>query len=306
MTIRRAIVFGGTGFLGRRIVAALVNQGIAVGVAARNPSRASSVIKVDADGTRIELLKADVTDRSSIVPAVAGADAVVNCVSLYVESGKTTYQAVHVDGARNVAEAAANSGVKQLVHISGIGSDSSSPSGYVRARGDGEKVVRHAFPDAVILRPSVMFGRGDAFLSTIAQVAGISPVIPLFGIGDTKLQPVSADDVAEAAVRAITAPRALAGVYEIGGPEVVTYRTIVERVLDWTGRRRFLLPFPFVGWRLLATAAQVLPAPPLTEGQVALMKQDNVVGHGTKSLSDLGLAPRPMADVAPAYLTGTT
>jgi uncharacterized protein YbjT (DUF2867 family) len=296
---QRIIVFGGTGFLGRRIVSTLATSGATVGVAARHPRIPRSA--ATANG-RVTPIAADVTDASSVARAVDGADAVVNCVGLYVESGALSLQAIHVRGARNVATAAAKANVDALIHVSGIGSTPSSSSAYIRARGDGEAVVRNAFPDATILRPSVIFGAGDALLSGIAQVAAATPVIPLFGYGDTRLQPVFVDDVAAAVARAIASPAARGAVYELGGPEILTYREIVERVLEWTGHHRVLLPFPFMGWELLTSAMKILPSPPLTDTQVALMKNDNVVGGDARRFADLGLTPRSMAEVAPAYL----
>jgi uncharacterized protein YbjT (DUF2867 family) len=299
MASDHVVVFGGTGFLGRRIVCELAAQKMNIVVAARHPSISQNAA---AGGGRIRSIAADVIDPSSIARAVGNASAIVNCVSLYVESDDATFQAVHVRGARNVAGAAAKAGVGALVHISGIGSDESSATPYICARGRGEAAVHDMFPDATILRPSVMFGRGDAVLSAIADIAAITPVIPMFGVGDTRLQPVYVDDVAKAVQRAIATSGARGAVYELGGPEIVSYRTLVERVLQWTDRQRILLPFPFFGWQFLAKIAQLLPKPPLTEGQVVLMERDNVVNQNARKFGDLGLTPKAMAEIVPKYL----
>lgn len=280
-------VFGGTGFLGRRIVARLAEAGVAVRVASRHPAAAAG------NEGRAVPVAADVTDPASVARAVEGAGAVVNCVSLYVESGAATFGDVHVIGARTVAAAAAARGLR-LVHVSGIGADATSRSPYVRARGRGEEEVRAAHSGATILRPSVMFGPDDAFLNALDRIAAATPVIPLFGAGGTRLQPVHVADVAAAAVRAVGTPDAQGRVFELGGPEILSYRQIVERVLRWKGRRRLLLPLPFAVWDLLAAAGRWLPAAPVSEGQVALMKRDNVVSGAAAGFAELGMTPRPL------------
>lgn len=290
MPSRRAVVFGGSGFLGRRAVAALEDDGIDAVASTRHPH---------GDG-----IAADVTDQASVERAVAGAAVVVNSVALYVETANASFHDVHVRGARNVAMAASEAGAEVLVHISGIGADTDSPSAYVRARAEGETAVREAFPDAIILRPSVMFGPDDSFLNGLAGVVARAPVVPLFGTGATRLQPVFVGDVAAAVAAAARRPAARGAVYELGGPEVLTYREILHRVMQWTGHRRPLLPFPWLGWSLLVRAARLLPSPPLTEAQVALMRHDNIAAPDTRGLGDLDVTPTAMSAIAPGYLTG--
>ena len=297
--LRCATVFGGTGFLGRRVVAALAVGGTNVIVASRNPSDVT--LQHSALG-KVSVISADVTDPPSITPALEGAQAVANCVGLYMESDTLTFEAVHVEGARNVAVAAARAGLKSCIQISGIGSDADSPSPYIRARGRQEVVVRASFPGATILRPSVMFGRGDTFLSAIAGVVTKTPIIPLFGTGGTRLQPVWVDDVAQAVRHCMVLLEARGATFELGGPEILTYRQIVRQVLESTGRRRLLMPFPMGGWRLVASLARMLPSPPLTEGQVALMRQDNIVDPDLGKLSDLGITATTMSAVSRTYL----
>ena len=284
-------VFGGTGFLGRRIVQALLARGPTVRVAARHPDRAAFPEASD----RLRRVVADVTDESSVRAAVEGASAVANAVGLYVECGDATFRAVHVDGARRVAEAAARESAR-LLHVSGIGSDADAASPYVRARGRGENAVR-ACNGATVFRPCVMIGAGDAFLTTLTGLVRRLPVFPLFGDGSTRLQPVFVGDVAEAAAAALVGPDQRPGIHELGGPEVQTYRALVELVMQHCGRRRALLRVPFPVWDDLAAASSVLPAPPLTEGQVALMKRDNVADPDLPGLEALGVAPTTVEDV---------
>ena len=280
-------VFGGTGFLGRRIVRSLLARGATVRVAARHPDRAAFPEASD----RLQRVVADVTDEVSVRAAVEGAGAVANAVALYVERGDATFRAVHLDGARRVAEAAAREGAR-LLHVSGIGSDADAASPYVRARGRGENAVRAACNGATVFRPCVMIGAGDAFLTTLTGLVRRLPVFPLFGDGSTRLQPVFVGDVAEAAATALVGPDQRPGIHELGGPEVQTYRALVELVMRHCGRRRALLPVPFPVWDGLAAASSVLPAPPLTEGQVALMKRDNVADPDLPGLEALGVLPR--------------
>lgn len=289
MAIERVTVFGGTGFLGRRIAERLLQRGLQVRVASRNveaiaPAGAEPVV-------------ADITDASTLAAALNGADAAVNAVALYVEKGNATFEAVHVDGAGALARACRQQGLARLLHISGIGADPESGSPYVRARGQGEAAVRDAFEAAQILRPSVLFAADDAFLTTLLRLVRQAPVIPLFGAGITRLQPVFADDVAEAAARVLIGAETAAPLYALGGPEVLSYRKLLDLAMEAAGRRRILVPVPFALWQAIAFASQALPNPPLTEGQVALMRQDNVVPPDLPGLEALGIAPVPLTAI---------
>jgi len=286
----RVTVFGGTGFLGRRVVRRLAGEGWLVRVAARRP-----MVPAGADRRRVELAPADIRDEAAVAAALSGAAAAVNVVGLYVERGDATFQAVHVDGAARVAEEARKAGVQRLVHISGIGSDPASPSRYVAARGRGEAVVRTEFPAATLLRPSVLFGPDDAFLRNLAAITRL-PVVPLFGRGGTRLQPAYVDDVATAFARALAAPATAGQTYELGGGTIHTYREILERVLVHQGRWRPLLPVPFAAWHLLAALAERLAEPPLTRDQITLMAADHVVPPGAATFQDLGIEPASLAD----------
>lgn len=279
-------VVGGTGFLGRHIVDALTESGYRVRVAARSPEKGdfSHLRNVP------ETVSADIRDADSLNRAIKGADGAVNCVSLYAERGELDFESIHVRGAERLARCARRNNVRSLVHISGIGVDHYSPSAYVQARERGEHAVREVFPEAVILRPSVLFGPGDDFLSTLDQVSRL-PVIPLFGHGDTRLQPVHAADVAVAVRLSIFRQASRGEVYELGGAEIRTYREIIEALLAFRKRRRLLLPFPFRLWHLLAGVAGILPNPPLTGDQVYLMQEDNVVSPEYPGFPELNYRP---------------
>ena len=294
-------VFGGTGFLGRRVVRRLAAEGATVRIAVRSPDRARSVLQA-AELERVTVLRADVHDRASVAVAVAGVDAVVNVVSLYVEKDGDTFESVHVQGARTVAQEAAAAGVARLVLVSGIGSDPHSRSPYIRARGRGELVVREAFPSATIVRPSAMFGPGDALFSTLADIARLLPAVPLIGGGRTRLQPVYVEDVAEAIVRML-AERASAGqTYELAGPGVYTLRELVRFALRLIDKRRLLVPLPFAVAGMQARFFELLPRPPLTTSQVDLLRVDNLASGALPGFRDLDIRPRAVEDIVPTYI----
>lgn len=294
-------VFGGTGFLGHRIVAKLLAEGVDVRVATRHPGRASA--PQDAKGQIIPV-QVDIHDSAAVAAAISGVDGVVNAVSLYIERGNSTFHSIHVEGAHSVAQAARKHGVKRLLHLSGIGADPTSPSDYIRARGDGESAVREAFADATIFRPSVMFGPDDAFLNTLASLSAWLPVLPLFAEGNAKLQPVFVADVAQAAAH-VLAGRGSEQIYELGGPNILSYRQLLEMVLRSTHRRRLLLPVPIFVWDGLAATSQLLPSPPLTEAQVALLKQDNVTSPEAPGLQELNVSPTPLKTILDKYFAQT-
>ena len=298
MPIQKVTVFGGTGFLGRRIVERLLGRGLQVRVASRSAEAGKTTSSA---AGKLSAIKADIRDAASVEAAIAGAGGVVNAVGLYVERGAATFQAIHVEGARQVAAACQRQGVRRLVHLSGLGADAKARSAYVRCRGEGEAAVREAFARATVFRPSVMFAADDAFLTTLLTLVRRLPAIPLFGSGATRLQPVFAGDVAEAAARVLTQDEAgetaPAPLYALGGPQIYSYRQLLELVMDHAGRRPRLIPLPFAVWDALALAAGVLPNPPLTEGQVALMKQDNIAPPDLPGLASLGIRPTPISEV---------
>jgi uncharacterized protein YbjT (DUF2867 family) len=255
MTIHRVTIFGGSGFIGRYIVQRLARRGVIVRVAVRHPDDAL-FLKPMGNVGQIAPIATDITDADAVARAIEGADAVINAVSLYVERGARTFDAIHVKGAERIAKAVAAAGVKQLVHISGIGADTNSASKYARARARGDAAVRAAFPDVTILAPSVVFGSEDRFFNTFGMLARLSPVLPLFGWqridrfpfidgGMTKMQPVYVGDVADAAIAALDQPKAHGNTYELGGPTVMSFRGVIEFACRLTERKRFLVPIPF-------------------------------------------------------------
>jgi uncharacterized protein YbjT (DUF2867 family) len=299
MDYTRVTVFGGSGFLGSYIVRHLAAHGTKVRVAARH--RRDTAFPQPPDDGSITSVHADVRDEISVSQAVESAEAVVNAVGLYVERGSATFDAVHVQGALNVARQASRAGVARLLHISGIGADQNSESRYVRARAKGESLIREAFEGATILRPSVLFGREDAFLNTLARLARFSPVLPLFGNGATLLQPVFVGNVAEAVRNVLAEPTSRGKVYELGGPRVYSYKELIELLVKRLGRQRILVPVPYFLWELQAALLSVLPNPPLTHDQIVLMKQDNVVRKGALTLADLGIDPTAVETLLPTY-----
>ncbi len=301
MVSERVTVFGGSGFLGRQIVKHLAAEGTKIRVGVRHPERASFLERFGRDG-QIELVQADVWDESTVACAVKQSGSVINTVGHYVEKGKATFDVVHGQGALHVARQARQAGVERLIHISGLGADPASDSPYVRARGIGEALVKKAFEGVTILRPSVIFGPDDAFFNTLAGLARHSPILPLFGMGRTNLQPVFVENVAEACVRVLANPSTIGKVYELGGPEVYTYRALVQLVLKQVDRRRILVPVPFFVWDALATLLAFLPNPPLTRDQVKLMKRDNVVDGKELTLKDLGIDPVSVEEILPSYI----
>jgi uncharacterized protein YbjT (DUF2867 family) len=287
-------VFGGTGFLGRRIVRHLHASGFAVRIATRHPDPAR--LPASGNGSDIVSLHADVNDDGLVATAVSGAWAVVNAVSLYVERGKDTFQSVHVRAAERVAELSRRAGVGRLVHISGIGSDARSTSPYVRSRGEGEAAVLDAFPSATVIRPSVMFGPGDAFVTPLLTMIRQMPVFPMFGAGTTRLQPVYVEDVAEAITRILRPPTAHQ-LYELVGPNIYTYEELLRTLAAAVGRRPLFLPFPFALWHVVGYLSEFLPNPPITRNQVELMAMDNVAESARAGFDALRIAPQPIENI---------
>ena len=301
MDSKPVTVFGGSGFLGRQIVERLAAEGASVRVAVRHPERAAFLERLGGDG-RIELVAADVWDEKTVADAVKQSASVINTVGHYVEKGTATFDAVHGQGALHVARQARQAGVERLIHISGLGSDPASDSPYIRARGIGEDLVRKAFEGVTIFRPGVIFGPNDAFFNTLADMARKTPMLPLFGLGATNLQPVHVGDVAEACVRALADPSTQGKLYELGGPRVYTYKALLRLVVEQAGKRRILVPVPFFIWDILAALMAVLPNPPLTRDQVKLMKGDNVVDGKALTLQDLGIVAASVEEVLASYI----
>ncbi|SFI90881.1 NADH dehydrogenase [Bosea sp. OK403] len=307
-------VFGGSGFVGRHVVRALVKRGYRVRVAVRRPDLAGFLQPLGTVG-QIHAVQANLRYPDSVAAAIKGADAVVNLVGILQESGRQSFAGVHANGARAVAQACAALGVPRLVQISAIGASKDSKSSYGRSKAEGEAAVLALVPGAVVLRPSIMFGPEDGFFNRFAALARMLPVLPLVGGGETKFQPAFVGDVAEAIARAVDGAVAGGRIYELGGPEVKSFRELVAYICEVTGRKRLLVSLPFPLARLQARIIEIvdmltlglLPNElKLTRDQVALLESDNVVSHGAKAegrdFAGLGIAPSSVEAVVPSYL----
>ncbi len=300
-------ILGGSGFVGRHVARRMAQAGWRVRVATRRPNENLFVRTYGVVG-QVEPVLCNIRDDASVRAVIAGADAVVNCAGILIEGGKNTFKAVIDDGAGRVARLAAEAGVAHLVHVSALGADAASDSAYARAKAAGEAAVLAAFPAAVILRPSIIFGAGDEFFNRFAAMTRFTPVLPITG-GDTRFQPVHVDDVAAAAARA-AAGDAPAGIYELGGPDVASFHDLMVMMLGEIRRHRLILDMP--GWMARLTArmlgmAQFLTAglftnTMLTQDQIRALGHDNVVGERAKGFKALGIAPTPMDLILPTYL----
>ena len=291
-------VFGGSGFLGRHTVRALARAGYRIKVATRHPNLGFFLRPLGAVG-QIDFIKCDVADADSVAQAIAGAEAVVNLTGILFQAGQT-FEDVQADGAANIAKACAAAGTTALVHVSAIGADAESDSAYAVTKAEGETAVREAFPKAVILRPSIIFGPEDGFFNKFGQMARFFPALPLIGGGKTRFQPVFVGDVAQAILVGLS--RQDGRTYELGGPSIYTFKELLQLILRETGRRRALVPVPFGIAFLKAAFLQILPNPLLTVDQVKLLKKDNVVATTAAGLSALGINPTSVEAVIPSYL----
>jgi uncharacterized protein YbjT (DUF2867 family) len=299
-TRRVATVFGGSGFVGRYVVKRLARQGYIVRVAVRDPEAALFLKPMGAVGQIVPLF-ASVTNEATVKRAIEGADVVVNAVGILTESGSASFHAIHAEGAERIARIAAASEVARLVQISAIGADTASPSRYGASKGAAEQAVLRAFPSATILRPSLVFGQEDKFFNRFAEIARLSPIMPVI-CGDTKMQPVYVGDVADAVMAALTSTTA-GKTYELGGPRVWTFREILAFILKQTRRNRRLLDIPMGIARFQASIMQHVPGKPLTPDQLLMLEKDNVVSDGALGLRDLGITPTPVELIVPAYLS---
>ncbi|WP_226579225.1 complex I NDUFA9 subunit family protein [Acuticoccus sediminis] len=298
-------IFGGSGFIGRYVVRALAKDGWRVRIAVRRPDLVGYLQPMGGVG-QIAPIKVNVTDKQAVAHAVANSDVVVNLVGILAEGGKQTFEAIQKEGARNVAEAARAAGVPRFVHISALGADAESTSEYARTKAAGEAAVREIYPDAVIVRPSVVFGPEDDFFNRFAGLSKISPVLPLIGGGETRFQPVYVGDVGQFVAAAVNGKVAGGKVYELGGPDVKSFRGLMELMTSITHRKRRYATLSFGLARMKASILQHLPNPPLTPDQVELLKSDNVVSEAAlaegRTLSAAGIHPRSMAAILPTYL----
>jgi uncharacterized protein YbjT (DUF2867 family) len=300
-------IYGGSGFVGRYIARRMAKAGWRVRVAVRNPNEALFVKPYGVVG-QVEPILCNIRDDAFVRAALTGADAVVNCVGILVEAGKNRFDAVQAEGPERIARLAAENGVGQMVHISAIGADMNSDSEYAASKGEGEAGVLKHMPNAVILRPSIIFGPEDDFFNRFAGMTRMGPILPVVS-ADSKFQPVYVDDVAQAAALAVMG-KADGGVYELGGPEVDTFRGLMQRMLAVVHRRRLILNMPVWIARIMATSFDLLqavtlgliPNGMLTRDQLKNLANDNLVAADAKGFADLGIRPVAMASVLPDYL----
>ncbi len=311
---RLVTVFGGSGFLGRHTVRALADRGWRVRVASRRPDLAFHVQPQGRVG-QIGAVQANLRYPASVAAALRGSDAVVNMVGILSERGRQNFEAVHTFGTRAIVRAARDAGIETLVHVSAIGADPDSASAYARSKGRAEAIVRDAYPEANILRPSILFGPEDDFFNRFAAMARIAPALPLVGGGHTRFQPVYVADVAEAVAKTTLGQGRPGSIYELGGPSVRTFKQLMEFVLSVSGRKRPLVPIPFGAMHYPAMLTEIADALLLgafpkmllmTRDQIALLRHDNVVSEAAladgRTLQGLGIEPRAMETIVPSYL----
>ncbi|MES2906685.1 MAG: complex I NDUFA9 subunit family protein [Pseudomonadota bacterium] len=307
LTMRNDLVtvFGGSGFLGRHVVRALAKRGWRVRVACRRPDLANFLVPSGLVG-QIHAVQANLRYADSVARALDGASAVVNCVGILFEGGKQNFTAVQELGAKNIAQAAAKKGITNFVHISAIGADEKSDSAYAVSKARGEKHVLENIHLARILRPSLLFGTEDNFFNKFASLARFLPFLPLIGGGKTRFQPVSVDDVAEAVALCLDGEVKPGAIYELGGPDIKTFKELLQLTLEETARKRLLVPVPFMLAKLKAAFLQLLPNPLLTIDQVRLLQRDNIVSEKAlieeRTFDAFGIAPKSLASILPTYL----
>jgi len=303
---RLVTIFGGSGFVGRYIAWRMANAGWRVRVAVRRPNEALHV-KPYGNVGQVEPVTCNIRDDGSVRAVLRGSDAVVNCVGTFDRKGRNNFTAVQGEGATRIARLSAEEGVERLVHLSAIGADAQSASEYARSKAAGEAGIRAHFPRAVILRPSVVFGPEDQFFNRFASMSRFGPLLPVVG-GDTRFQPVYADDVAQAARMGVEGSAA-PGIYELGGPTTASFRELMQLMLEVIRRRRLIVNIPFGiaaamawGMELLQTVTFGLVQPQITRDQVRSLRVDNVVSDGAKGFEQLGITPTALDAVLPDYL----
>jgi uncharacterized protein YbjT (DUF2867 family) len=316
MAAKQITVFGASGFIGRYVVKRLAARGYLVRAAVRDPARAI-FLKPMGDVGQITPVQANIRNPESVAAAIDGAHGVVDLVGILYERGKQKFDAVHRVGAETIAKAAKQAGAKSMVYLSALGASEKSSSQYARSKAVGEAVVRQAFEDAVVLRPSVVFGPQDDFFNRFAEMACLLPALPVvgcsmpnfrngkldcYGDGGAKFQPVYVGDVADAVVMALESDALAGKSYELGGPRIYSFKEIMELILTETGRERLLVPVPFWLASFAAFFAEFLPVPPITRDQVALLRSENVVSEGSMTLGDLGIEATAVEAILPSYL----
>ncbi|MEM8548640.1 MAG: complex I NDUFA9 subunit family protein [Pseudomonadota bacterium] len=308
VTDKLVTIFGGSGFVGRYATRELAERGWRIRAASRRPDLAGHLQPMGAVG-QIHAIQSNLRYPNSIAQAVAGSDAVVIAVGVLASTGKQTFDSLHVDGPRAVAQAAREAGVETLIHVSAIGSDANSPASYAKSKAAGEAAVLEEFPDAIILRPSIVFGPEDEFFNRFGAMAKVSPLLPLIGGGRTKFQPIFVADLASAIANSVEGQATPGQVYELGGPEVLSFRQLLDRTREWTGSKAGYISLPF--WLAKLQALLTWPLPnslrPITVDQVRMLQSDNVVGDTAiaegRTLEALGVdQPHACEAIVPNYL----
>ncbi|MCG5242274.1 complex I NDUFA9 subunit family protein [Azospirillum doebereinerae] len=297
-------VFGGSGFIGRHLIRRLAKSGAVVRIATRNPTKAGFLKTAGAVG-QIVPFATDVTKDESVARALQGADIAINLIGVLYEQGRQSFQGAHVESAARIARIASLNGVTRLVHVSALGADASSPASYARSKAAGEQAVLDAFPQATILRPSIVFGPEDQFFNKFAAMAQIAPALPLIGGGKTRFQPVYVGDLADAIVASLDLDSAKGRTFELGGPRVYSFKELLQLTLKTVQRKRYLLPVPWGAAETLGGVLEKVPvlAPALTRDQVELLKRDNVVSPGAAGFKELGIDTLASCEViVPTYL----
>lgn len=302
MPDRLVTIFGGSGFIGRHLVGRLAAKGYQIRLAVRDPESAVQLMTQGNVG-QIVGLKTNIRNQISVNRAVAGADIVINLVGLLYESGAQSFGAVHVDGAERVARAAKAAGAKQLIHMSALGADKEHESDYARSKAVGEELAAQEFPGATILRPSVVFGTDDDFFNRFAQILSLAPIFPLSDGGQAKMQPIWIEDLVEAIVRILEEPAQQGKVWELTGPEAISFHSLMKKVLEYTDRNCLLIPVPAALMSVMAFFMKLVPGrPQLTPDQVKLLKVDNIATGDFPNLKDLGIDAASVEAVVPGYL----
>ncbi|WP_108811398.1 NAD-dependent epimerase/dehydratase family protein [Sphingorhabdus sp. Alg231-15] len=290
-------IFGGGGFLGRYIAQQLLSHGARVRIAERDPKNAMHIKPLGNLG-QTQFASADVTKKQSVLRAVHGCDAVINLVGIL----DGDFETVHVTGARNIAEAASLEGCGTLVQMSAIGADTDSPSRYGRSKGEAEEAVLTAFPNAIVMRPSIVFGREDQFINRFASMIKMMPIVPIIG-GGTNFQPIFVGDIAQAVAKSIESPEQYAGqIFELGGPEIISMGDLNRRIAKMTKRDRGFVEIPDFAAKIMATCTGFLPGAPITSDQYRMLQKDNVVSDGHAGLEAFGVTPTPLASVARGWM----
>ncbi len=295
-------VFGGNGFLGRSVVQRLAQQGARVRVAVRDTDKANR-LRVSGDVGQVVPLQVCLRDQQAVESVCHGAHSVINLTGRLYEKRQATFNAVHVEGAHNIAKACVKHKVQHFVHISALGADPKSRSKYAKTKALGEKKVQKAFPNVTILRPSLMFGAGDRFFGRFADLATLLPFFTLFKGGRTKFQPVYVGDVAQAVLYALQDKKTQGKIYELGGPKIYTFKDLMTLIIHYTGRQKMLIPLPSFMATLMAKVLQFMPEPLITPDQLKLLEHDNVVTQKAKGLKDLGINAAHLEAIVPTYLS---